>query len=118
MMKYPDTKIILSKFTKLRPAYCVVVGCSGSHNVCVCKIHQNMKFKIHGLNRSLGKNEKNDFITELTEKMLCPRPNQSCNLLVCNQCPDFSMISISLRNQLNKKKLLKLVSNNGLVLTG
>ena len=32
-----------SKFTELRPPYCVLAGASGTHCVCVCTIHQNVK---------------------------------------------------------------------------
>ena len=40
---YPNEVIGLSKFADLRPKHCVLAGASGSHSVCVCTIHQNMK---------------------------------------------------------------------------
>ncbi len=40
---YPDKKIGFSKFAMLRPKECVLVGASGTHQVCVCTIHNNLK---------------------------------------------------------------------------
>ena len=40
---YPDKKIGFSKFAMLRPKECVLVGASGTHQVCVCAIHNNVK---------------------------------------------------------------------------
>ena len=41
--RYPDHKIGFSKFAELRPKQCVLAGASGTHSVCVCTIHQNVK---------------------------------------------------------------------------
>ena len=40
---YSNIKISFSKFCSLQPKWCVLLGLSGSHAVCVCKIHQNAK---------------------------------------------------------------------------
>lgn len=47
--KYPNDKISLSKFCSLRPQHCITVGCRGTHSVCVCKIHQNVKLMLNAL---------------------------------------------------------------------
>ncbi|KZC08957.1 hypothetical protein WN55_11420 [Dufourea novaeangliae] len=39
----PSLKIGFSKFAQLRPKECVLVRHSGTHSVCVCVIHQNVK---------------------------------------------------------------------------
>jgi hypothetical protein len=41
--KFPRAKIGFSKFAELRPKQCVLAGSSGTHSVCVCTTHQNMK---------------------------------------------------------------------------
>ena len=41
--RFPDCKVGFSKFAQLRPKYCVLAGASGTHSVCVCTIHQNIK---------------------------------------------------------------------------
>ena len=38
---YPDAKVGFSKFCSLRPKWCMSVGSSGTHSVCVCTSHQN-----------------------------------------------------------------------------
>ena len=43
-------KIGFSKFAELRPRYCVLAGASGTHSVCICTIHQNVKLMILGEN--------------------------------------------------------------------
>lgn len=46
--KYPDVKIGFSKFASLRPQHCVLAGSSGTHTVCVCTIHENVKLMLEG----------------------------------------------------------------------
>ena len=41
--KFPDRKIGFSKFAELHPKHCILAGASGTHSVCVCTIHQNVK---------------------------------------------------------------------------
>ena len=41
--RYPYHKIGFSKFAKLRPKHCVLAG---THSVCVCTIHQNVKLML------------------------------------------------------------------------
>ena len=41
--KYPDHKI---RFSKLAELHCVLAGASGTHSVCVCTIHQNVKLML------------------------------------------------------------------------
>ncbi|XP_044574327.1 uncharacterized protein LOC123258406 [Cotesia glomerata] len=41
--QYNSVAIGFSKFASLRPTYCILAGSSGTHVVCVCTIHQNVK---------------------------------------------------------------------------
>lgn len=43
-LRNPDMKIGFSSFASLLPKHCVLAGASGTHTVCVCSIHQNVKF--------------------------------------------------------------------------
>ena len=43
-----NIKIKFSKFAELRPKEYVLAGGVGTHCVCICTIHQNMKLKIVG----------------------------------------------------------------------
>ena len=47
--KHPDLKISFSKFASLRPKWCITVGPKGTHSVCVCTAHQNVKLYYHQL---------------------------------------------------------------------
>ena len=51
--KFPNLSVGFSTFAILRPKWCIPVGVSGSHNVCVCKYNQNVKLMIHAVNLSL-----------------------------------------------------------------
>ena len=46
--KFPDLKIGFSNFAELRPKNCIIAGASGTHSVCVCTAHQNIKVMIAG----------------------------------------------------------------------
>lgn len=51
--KYPNTKIGFSSFAALRPGHCVLANSSGTHSICVCIYHQNIKLmfnKIKSMN--------------------------------------------------------------------
>ena len=50
--KFPNLRVGFSTFALLRPKWCIPVGVSGSHNVCVCMHHQNVKLMIHAVNPS------------------------------------------------------------------
>lgn len=41
--RYQAKKISMSYFVKCRPKNCVFLGSSGTHMICVCTIHQNVK---------------------------------------------------------------------------
>lgn len=82
-------KIGRTKFRSLQPAECISAGKKGTHNVCVCKCHQNMKLKLCGTERALKK--KGAIFTEtyrnFIENSVCPEPNSACYLSSCKMCP-------------------------------
>lgn len=41
--EYPESHIGFTKFSLLRPKQCVLADSSGTHNICVCPYHQNVK---------------------------------------------------------------------------
>lgn len=46
--EYPEEKVGFSKFASLRPKNCVLAGTSGTHTICVCILHQNIKLMMLG----------------------------------------------------------------------
>ena len=74
--KYPTHKIRLSKFCSLVPKCCVTVSSSGTHSVCVCTIHQNIKLlvdafsgNINGCMRRINRAAAGDADGEEVEKL-------------------------------------------------
>ncbi|CAH0547109.1 unnamed protein product [Brassicogethes aeneus] len=89
--EYPDEKIGFSKFCELRPKNCILAGRSGTHTVCVCTLHQNMKLMISGskLNLFLDNNNKplgRDY-RDFLYKIICNPPAVDCFLNKCELCP-------------------------------
>ena len=96
----PDIKVGFSKFAELRPKECVLVGASGTHSVCVCTTHQNMKLMFEA--------SKIEQMTKNEEKHLMSP--QDC--LTQIQCGIVGMM----KNFLMIISLRKLHSSTGLIL--
>lgn len=47
-IQYQHIKIGFTKFSTLKPQNCVLAGSTGTHNVCVCPFHQNLKLMLEG----------------------------------------------------------------------
>ena len=78
--KCPDNKIGFSKFTSLRPKWCISVGPKGTHSVCVCTIHQNLYLMLNAIEL-----EKSDH--SLIEMIVCHRSSKLCVVHHCDNCP-------------------------------
>lgn len=77
-------KIGFSLFASLRPPQCVLaLNNFGTHSVCVCSYHQNVKLIFEVMKRTIGVETYRD----LLKKMLCDSPNTDCYLTVCQNCP-------------------------------
>ena len=77
--KYVSTSIDFSKFCELRPKWCVLAGLSsGTHSVCVCTYHQNMKLLLVPLKFTYQ---------ELFPPLICDINNKECMVHRCPNCP-------------------------------
>lgn len=45
----PGMKIGVTTFSQLRPPQCVLAGSGGTHSVCVCPFHENIRLAISGI---------------------------------------------------------------------
>ena len=72
----PNVKVGFSSFCMLRPKCCCLVGQSGTHSVCVCTEHQNIKLMLEAI-----KIEKS--YHDLIEKIVCDRESKICMLHRC-----------------------------------
>ncbi|KAK3923447.1 Minor capsid protein L2 [Frankliniella fusca] len=87
--KNPDMKISFSKFAQLRPRYCVLAGSPGTHIVCVCQQHENIKLMLDALKlrqfEVSGENLKT--YKECLNLIRCVPPTESCVFGSCSDCP-------------------------------
>ena len=85
----PDIKVGFSKFAELRPKECVLVGASGTHSVCVCTTHQNMKLMFEASKiEQMTKNEKKHLMSpqDCLPQIQCNPPSIECCLGECSNC--------------------------------
>ncbi|KYM99353.1 hypothetical protein ALC62_01883 [Cyphomyrmex costatus] len=86
----PELLCSFSKFAALRPKQCILAGASGTHSVCVCCIHENVKLLIDGVN---FKRLTADFLEpiktyhECLNKIICNPPSTDCYMGTCPACP-------------------------------
>ena len=64
----------------IRPKECITVGHRGTHSVCVCAIHQNVKLMITALPITTT-------YYDLMKFLVCSLDNKICMLHRCEQCP-------------------------------
>ena len=90
--KYPNIRIGFSKFAELGPKEWVFAGASGTHCVCVCTIHQNIKLMIVGsqLEDELETPIKN--YKHALAKIQCNPFLPACPLGECKNCPGVAML--------------------------
>ena len=81
-----------SKFCELRPKWCITVGSSGTHRICVCTIHQNIKLMLASSPVAV------DYRC-LVEKMVCSIESEECMLHRCDKCPGTEMLKANLEEQ-------------------
>ncbi|KAK6180046.1 hypothetical protein SNE40_012265 [Patella caerulea] len=82
---HPTTKVGFSKFATMRPQECVLAGSSGTHSVCVCTFHQNVKLMIIGskMKEVTGIETYHDVIAMI----VCNPAQPSCYFRTCSSCP-------------------------------
>ena len=89
--KNPSLEVGFSTFAKLRPINCIYAGASGTHNVCVCTIHENCKLMLDAINidRITATSDiqiKN--YKDCIQQLVCEKSTKKCYLGNCKRCPD------------------------------
>lgn len=94
--RFQAERVGFSKFAQLRPKQCVLAGASGTHSVCVCTIHQNVKLmllasKVPELTakRSLSLQTYHHCLAHI----MCNPPQPICYLGTCAVCPGIAKLS-------------------------
>ena len=75
----------------LKPEECIHAGDPGSHYICVCAEHQNVKLKLYSLSRKL--NYRN-----LLNGAVCNSDNETCMTKKCKTCPGKSGVKRIFKN--------------------
>ena len=86
---HPSIKIGLTKFQLLKPKWCVSPGSAGTHNVCVCSIHQNAVLLADGCGLSYK---------DMMAMIVCSTESRNCMLHHCDICPDDSSLRNAIKN--------------------
>lgn len=101
-------KIGFSKFAELRPKNCILAGGNGTHSVCVCTTHQNVKLMIVG---GKLKEVKIDEATDLGDykqclsQIMCQDKTPKCYLNQCDKCPGVSKLKEILLNHFEEEMI-------------
>lgn len=101
----PNKKIGFSKFAELRPKCCILAGASGTHSVCVCTIHQNVKLMFVGAKLSeITTPEGIEYATyhHCLASIVCNPPLPICFLGKCTSCPGLSYFRQNLTTLLDE----------------
>lgn len=90
LKEHPQIPISFSKFASLRPRYCVFAGSPGTHTVCVCEQHQNVKLKLEG--SKLAQTTRDDEhpledYKACLKLLKCFPISHLCALEQCPECP-------------------------------
>ena len=93
--KFPTETVGFSKFADLRPKHCILAWASGTHSVCVCTIHQNVKLMMLGVKLS-ELTAQNDIplstYHNCLAQMICNPPQPGCHLGTCDFCPGITRL--------------------------
>lgn len=84
----------------MRPKNCIIGGASGTHSVCVCTAHQNVKLMFSGgkLNKLTlpGSDGRLMSYKECMAKVMCNPPLQACFLNERDYCPKIELFKEAL----------------------
>jgi len=105
---HPNEKIGFSTFASLRPKHCVLAGGSGTHSVCVCTFHQNVKLMMHGVKLpELRARDGTCFETynHCIAHVICNPPQPKCYNRNCSECPGTESLKESLTDLLDENAI-------------
>ncbi|KAJ8669802.1 hypothetical protein QAD02_014517 [Eretmocerus hayati] len=102
---HPTVRIGFSKFAQFRPPQCVLAGSSGTHSVCVCIHHQNVKLMLDGLGISKFTSGKLNDYKDCLSIIVCQNPTDDCFLNKCKKCPSIESFKKLLFQYFDEKSI-------------
>lgn len=113
--QYSDLKIGFSTFASLRPPQCLLaLSSSGTHSVCVCVYHQNVKLIFRPMKSILGLTHYRDLLM----RMMCAEPTEKCHLMECKECPGVAEMEKYLERILNNNAIDEVPHSQWIVHSG
>lgn len=91
--EYEGLKIGITTFVSLRPKWCIFAGSAGTHEQCICQIHQNFKLVLHALN--IRKHYR-----DLMKLCVCSLEDRTCMLKICETCPNLEKVQQIIRQEI------------------
>ena len=85
-----------STFCSLKPKHVKLIGGSGTHNVCVCRYHQNVHLMLSAIKGSANKNM-------LMDLAVCSIENRDCMMRNCPKCPGMKPVRNEILNLVGDK---------------
>lgn len=108
--EHSDVKVSFSMFAKHRPKNCILPGQSGTHSVCVCTIHQNVKTMLDAIDlQNLTANEETKLkdYKDCLKKIMCLDTSDDCFFNNCKSCPGITTFGDYLKELLSKNSVLE-----------
>ncbi|KAJ8678524.1 hypothetical protein QAD02_014311 [Eretmocerus hayati] len=102
---HPEIKIGFSKFAQFRPKHCVLPESSGTHTVCVCIYHQNVKLMLEGVDVSKLTSGKLNNYKDCISLLVCEKPSNKYSLNQCRQCPGVEPLKSLLLESFEQKEI-------------
>lgn len=100
----PQIDVGFSTFARHRPRECRLAGSNGFHNVCVCKMHQNVKLLLDGLKAHSYLDESGHPLfpkhySGVLKLMVCNEPTTDCYYAKFKDCRDADNIFLLLNEE-------------------
>jgi hypothetical protein len=109
------------KFASMHPRNCIMAGARGTHSVCVCTIHQNVKLMLEACKISeLTRNSEHHLSVyqNCLSIMICNPPQTNCFFCDCSKCPGPTNLENILDDVFTYDELKTSPSNSGFRQTG
>ena len=100
----------MTSFKALRPPECIPVDAKGTYNVCVCKMHGNIRLKFKGIKEAIVRknSEFKSTYHDYLQNMICSKQSADCYLGLCVKCPGTDKILSNLKFTLQRLKIDKI----------
>lgn len=105
---YPKNKVGFSTFCKLRPKNVILPGKSGTHAVCVCTKHENIKMMLEAINiKNLSKNWENPIkdYRDCLKVITCENSTEQCHFNECDKCPEVQSLQDKILRELEEENI-------------